>query len=125
MIRIYVKPSERLKKTGLRSFLSHRPLYRELVLAAKKFGIVNAVAHHTHYGYSNNGKVQAAIAEIGNPELTICVELIGERIQLETFCRQQGEALEDKVIVYKHLERWHVDTARHEIAVEAVQGSVA
>ncbi len=125
MLRIYLKPGERTKKTGLRSILSSRPLYRELVLAAKTFGIVNAVAHHTHYGYSNNSKVQAPMAEIGNPDLAICVELIGERVHLETFCRQQGELLENRVIVYKSLERWHIDAVSRAESTEVAEKDVA
>ncbi len=40
--------------------------------------------------------------------MTVCVELIGRRAQLEQFCRQQGDLLADKIVVYKHLERWCV-----------------
>jgi len=106
MIRIYMKPGERAKQSTVRAFLSAKPLYRELVLAAKADGIMNAVAHHTHYGFSNHGAVQQDGAEIPNPELTMCVELIGPKEKLELFCRRHGELLEKKVIVYKHLEHW-------------------
>ncbi|MFD2032819.1 hypothetical protein ACFSKM_25935 [Ancylobacter dichloromethanicus] len=69
---------------------------------------MNAVAHHTHFGYSNGGKLQDEGVEIANPDLTMCVELIAPRDQLETFCRTHGKLLERKVIVYKHLEHWDV-----------------
>ena len=109
MIRIYVKPKDRATRQGasrFRAFLSTRPLYQELVQQAKRAGLLNAVAHHTHYGFSNHGRVQFKDVEIGNPELTMCVEVIGPRARLETFCREHGELLEHKVIVYKHLEHW-------------------
>ncbi len=108
LIRIYLKPSDKRKQPGLRGFLASRPLYRELVDAAKKDGIMNAHAHHTHYGYSNHGKVRAHDAETGNPELTMCVELIGDKSQLEHFCRTHGELLQNKTIIYKHIEHWDI-----------------
>ena len=109
MIRIYMKPREKYRRhAGIRGALSSRPLFRELVLRAKQAGLVNATAHHTHFGFSNHGAVQEPMAEISNPELTMCVEMIGPRDTLERFCRDHGAVLENKVIVYKHLEHWHV-----------------
>jgi H+/Cl- antiporter ClcA/PII-like signaling protein len=108
MVRIYLKPGEKRRGTGKFASLFPKPLYRELVLAAKAAGIVNAVAHHTHYGFSNHGGIEHGNAEIGNPDLTLCVELIGSREQLESFCRHQGENLRNKVVVYKHIEHWHI-----------------
>lgn len=108
MIRIYLKPSERRKGKGVAAFLTSRPLYRELVLAAKDDGIVNAVAQHAHYGYSNHDKVQAQNQESPNPELSMYVELMGSRDQLENYCRRHGDLLQNKVIIYKHLEHWEI-----------------
>ncbi len=105
MIRIYLKPSDRAAKTK-RGLWSAKPLYRELVTRAKADGIMNAVAHHTHYGYSNHGPVRENGAEVADPHLTMCVELIGQRGELERFCEQHGDLLANKVIVYKHLEHW-------------------
>jgi PII-like signaling protein len=120
MIRIYLKPSEKRKQPGLRGLLGARPFYRELVDAAKKDGIMNAVAHHTHYGYSQHGKVRSQDPESVNPDLTMCVEIIGSREQLELFCRNHGEILADKVIVYKHIEHW--DVRGHDVEIQ--DGSV-
>ncbi len=108
MVRIYLTPRERRKVPGLKGWLSSPPLYRELVNTAKTDGIINAVAHHTHYGYSKGGKIRGTDPEIGNPDLTMCVELIGQREQLELFCRRHGDMLTDKVVIYKHLEHWEV-----------------
>ena len=99
------------RHAGIRGALSSRPLFRELVLRAKQAGLVNATAHHTHFGFSNHGAVQEPMAEISNPELTMCVEMIGPRDTLERFCRDHGAMLENKVIVYKHLEHWQVSGA--------------
>ncbi|KNY31795.1 DUF190 domain-containing protein [Agrobacterium genomosp. 3 str. CIP 111-78] len=112
MVRIYMKPRE--KTSGKSGWFGAKPLYRELVLQAKSAGIMNAVAHHTHFGYSNSGKLQDEGFEIPNPDLTMCVEMIASRDQLEEFCRTHGALLKNKVIVYKHLEQW--DVVHHDVA---------
>ncbi|MFX9181059.1 DUF190 domain-containing protein, partial [Acinetobacter baumannii] len=87
--RIYLKPREKAVGVG-RRFLGARLLYRELVMQAKAAGIMNATAHHTHFGYSNRGKLEDEGYEVPNPDLTMCVELIAPRPDLEEFCRTHG-----------------------------------
>jgi PII-like signaling protein len=114
MVRIYMRPREMHRPADhgrIRAAFTARPLYKELVLQAKQAGLMNATAHHTHFGFSNHGPVQELTPEIGNPELTLCVELIGPRDKLETFCEEHGALLKGKVIVYKHLEHWHVSAS--------------
>jgi H+/Cl- antiporter ClcA/PII-like signaling protein len=127
MIHIYLKPADKRKQPGIRGFLSARPLYRELVDAAKKDGFLNAHAHHTHYGYNNHGKVRSHDPELGNPELTMCVELIASKNQLEMFCRTHGDMLSDKVIIYKHIEHWDIQDHDLDIhdATAVAQSSMA
>ena len=108
MIRIYMKPGDKAREARLKTLFNAKPLYRQLVEQAKAAGIMNAVAHHTHYGYSNHGHIQVEGVEINNPDLTMCVELIGDRDQLENFCRAHGALLNNKVIIYKHLEHWRL-----------------
>ncbi len=119
MIRIYLKPSDRKKRPGIRGLMAGRPMYRDLIDAAKADGIMNAHAHHTHYGYSNHGKVRGQDPEMANPDLTMCVELIAPKDQLERYCSAHGELLQDKVIIYKHIEHWDVhraDVERHDVS---------
>ncbi len=108
MLRIYMKPSDKLSKGTFRTLWSSKPLYRELVQRAKAQGLLNAIVHHTHYGYSDRGQIRESGAEISDPHLTICVELIDQRAELERFCAAQGELLSDKVVIYKHIEHWRV-----------------
>lgn len=82
MLRIYLKPSDRI---GPRRFWGAKPLYRELVSTAKADGIINAVAQQTHYGFSNRGPIRENGSELSDPHLTICVELAGERDRLDLF----------------------------------------
>jgi len=81
---------------------------RKIIDAAKADGILNAVAHHTHYGYSGNGTIQSNNQELPNSSLNLCVELIARRDQLEQFCRKHGDLMKGKVIVYKHMEHWDI-----------------
>lgn len=119
MVRIYMKPKEKAPGKG-RALWGSRPLYRELVLAAKAAGLMNAVAHHTHYGYSNHGRVEREDAEIANPELTMCVELVGHRGELEEFCRSNGGLLAGKVIIFKHIEHWSINKKGNDLLEETL-----
>ncbi|MEG8026304.1 DUF190 domain-containing protein [Sphingomonas aurantiaca] len=76
-----MKLADKAVKPGTRSRWAAKPLDRTLVAQAKADGIMNAVAHYTHYGYSNHGPVHENGAEIADPHLTMCVELIGQREQ--------------------------------------------
>ncbi|HLN23493.1 MAG TPA: DUF190 domain-containing protein, partial [Patescibacteria group bacterium] len=120
MVRIYMKPKDKIPSKGARNLWGARPLYRELVLAAKAAGLMNAVAHHTHYGYSNHGRVEQDGAEITNPELTMCVELVGHRGELEEFCRKHGAQLAGKVIIFKHIEHWSIDKKGDDLVEETL-----
>jgi PII-like signaling protein len=104
-VRIYMTPRE--KRKGSSRFFG-RPLYQEIIDAAKTDGILNAVAHHTHYGYCGNGKIQSDNHELPNAHLNLCVELIAHRDELEMFCRKHGDLIQGKVIVYKHMEHWDI-----------------
>jgi H+/Cl- antiporter ClcA/PII-like signaling protein len=118
-VRIYMTPGERRKKTGkgIKGLLpGGAPVYMEIIKSAKQDGLMNATAHHTHYGFSGNGHVQTNVTEVANPNLNLCVELIGPREELEIFCRKHGDLLRDKVVVYKHMEHW--DIGAHNLHID-------
>jgi H+/Cl- antiporter ClcA len=121
-VRIYMTPREKRKNAGPRGLrgLFNRPLYQEIIDAAKADGILNAVAHHTHYGYSGQGKIQSNGHELPNSAINLCVELIADRAQLELFCRKHGNLIRGKVIVYKHMEHWDI----HHHQIEATDAAV-
>ena len=111
-VRIYMTPREARKQKGLMKKMFARPLYQEIIDAAKADGILNAVAHHTHYGYSGDGRIHSNNHELPNKSLNLCVELIAHRDELEKFCTRHADLLRGKVIVYKHMEHW--DFGPHE-----------
>ncbi|WP_417915027.1 DUF190 domain-containing protein [Candidatus Electronema sp. JM] len=107
-VRIYMTPSARRttgRERGLWRLFGPPPLYMEIIRAAKEHGLLNATAHHSHYGYSG---IQTDRLESPNPSLNLCVEIIGPHEELESFCRKHSELLHDKVIVFKELERWQL-----------------
>jgi H+/Cl- antiporter ClcA/PII-like signaling protein len=115
-LRVYLTPKEKRNTAGYRQKLFGKALYQEIIDAAKRDGILNAVAHHTHYGYSGNGKVQSGnMSDIPNMSLNLCVELIAPREDLELFARNHVDLLSGKVLVYKHMEHW--DIRRHDIRI--------
>lgn len=107
-IRIYLTPRDRIPAKGFWEKLNAKPIYREIIKAAKAEGLNNAAAFMTHYGFTNGGRVQAEGLETANPHLTLCVELIDHKDKLEEFCRRHGALLRGKTIVYKHVEHWDV-----------------
>lgn len=120
-VRIYMTPNERLHQQGLKKFLS-RPLYQEIIDLAKRHGILNAVAHQAHYGYSGNSRIEADRFEIPNTNVMLCVEMIANRELLESFHQQHAHLLQDKVVVYKHLEHWETHPLKptlHEVPKES------
>ncbi len=114
-VRIYLEQGEKCvgNRKGLKKWLTGSPLlYREIIKAAKLDGLLNATAHHTHYGFSGDGRVQSGDLETPNKSLNLCVELVGPREQLELFCRTHGTLLKGKVILYKHIEHWEISARR-------------
>jgi H+/Cl- antiporter ClcA/PII-like signaling protein len=107
-IRIYLTPRDRAPADGFWNRLNAKPVYREIIKAAKRDGLTNAAAFMTHFGFTNGGKIHTEGAETPNPNLTMCVELIGEKEKLETFCHHHGAMLKGKTIVYKHVEHWDI-----------------
>jgi H+/Cl- antiporter ClcA/PII-like signaling protein len=104
-LRIFMAPRDRRKKKGFRGFFG-KPLYQEIISAAKEHGLLNAIAQRTHFGYTGQGRIQSDNSEIPNANLSLCIELIAVRKELEAFCKAQGELLRGKVIVYEKLEHW-------------------
>lgn len=119
-LRIYLPQGETHQGVGLRALFG-RPLFRELIDLAKRAGILNAASHPTHYGYSNNGRVHAVGAEVSNPHLNVCVELIDQRDRLEQFCHQHAELLKNRVLVYKHLEHWELHDQQLDVSEASIE----
>lgn len=108
-IRVYLTPSETIEGEGFWSKLNPKRLYREIIDAAKKDGLMNAVAYTGHHGFTNKGHVRSREPEFLDGHLPMCIEIIDHKDKLEEFCRKNGDLLKGKAIVYKHVEHWSVE----------------
>jgi len=108
-LRIYLATGDKIKSETMLRKMFPKNVYRHIVSEAKKEGIMNASVFNTHFGYSNNGKVQERSIESDNAGLTICIELIDARDKLETFFSKHKDILKGKVIIYKEVEFWDID----------------
>lgn len=108
-LRIYLPNNEKVKSASLLGKMFPKSAYRQVIVEAKKDGIMNASVFPTHFGYSKNGRIQEMSIEAGNAGLTICIELIDTREKLEGYFTKHKEVLQGKVVVYKEVEFWDLD----------------
>ena len=121
-LRIYLTARVKGRKPkGWTKIFGGRPLYMEMIAAAKDAGILHAAAHHSHHGYNGSQSIQSDIAEAPNTNLTMYIELIDERAKLEAFCRTHAELLKGRTMVFKHVEHWDI----HDDTLEEIDASVA
>jgi PII-like signaling protein len=105
-LRIYLKTGEKIKSETLLRKVFPKSTYTALIAEARKDGIMNAHAFHTHTGFENNGQIHRYNIEGENDGLTICIELIDQREKLETFFKKHIKMLKDKTVIYKEVEFW-------------------
>lgn len=117
-LRIYLTPTEKVKADGFWAKLNPRRAYQEIIAAAKKDGLLNAIAYNGHHGFANKGHVETRDPELGSGRLPMCVELVDHKDKLEEFCRKHGDLLKGKAIVYKHVEHWAIHA--HKLVEEDV-----
>src|SRR5579875_572390 len=104
-VRIYMDLAERAARWRLGGLFSP-PVYQKIIAAAQAAGIPIAVAQYVHKGYSLSGELNLKEPKTSHRELNLCVELIGERMKLESFCRAHEDLLAPKLIVYERIEHW-------------------
>jgi PII-like signaling protein len=57
LLQIYLRPRDMVPGQW-HWFWGRRPVYRELVLRAKRAGFLNATAHHTQFGFANRRRIE-------------------------------------------------------------------
>ncbi len=106
-LRVYFPIGEKRPSGFWKRLLGRKPIYQEVVDAAKTHGLIQAVAAHgTYYGFSGAEAVQAEMSESPNPRMNMFVEIIGPRPALESFCRSNAGLLSGRMIYFVGLERW-------------------
>lgn len=106
LLRIYLRPNDMVPGHG-HWLWGRRPIHRELVLSAKRAGLLNATVHHTHFGFANRKRIEEQGSEYINPHLTVTVEITATRAALESFCLSCASLLAGKVVVFQQIEQWH------------------
>lgn len=109
-LQIFIKPKDKLKSMSLMERLRPKQVYRELVKNAKAEGLMNASVYQTHSGFSLNAKIRVAHPELDNSDLAMCVELIDEKPKLEDFCRKNVALLKGRLIIFKAVEFWEINS---------------
>ncbi|MBP1616667.1 MAG: hypothetical protein H6Q14_494 [Bacteroidetes bacterium] len=105
-LRIYLKTGENIRsKTFLRKIFPAK-MYSHLVRMAKEDGIIHASVFHTHMSFSIDEEIKQFSFESTNSSLTVCVELIDTKVNLQQFFIKHSEALGDKIVIYKEVEFW-------------------
>ena len=107
LLTVYLRPRDRMGMTWFARLIG-RPMYLELLIRAKEAGITHAVARRTLASYSHENVIQTNGAEIPNPWQWLCVEMLGDRRQLETFCKCQADILTGKMVVFRPAELWEI-----------------
>jgi PII-like signaling protein len=110
-LRIYIEPAHKVRH-GERSLFRKifpKSAYIHILTEAKKDGILNASVYNTHGGYSSAGNIQSFSPEGDNSKLSMCVELIAKKEELEQFFLKHRDLLRSKVVIYKDVEFWDID----------------
>ncbi len=108
-LRIYLQTGEKIKSKSLLRKIFPKNAYKEIILQAKRNGIMNASVFSTHFGYNNYGELTKFNLESENTGLTLCIELIDTREKLEKFFLSHKAIFKDKVTVFKEVEFWDTE----------------
>jgi PII-like signaling protein len=108
-LRIYLKTGENIQSKTLLRKIFPAKMYSHLVRMAKEDGIVHASVFNAHMGFSADEDIKQFSFESTNSSLTVCVELIDTKANLQQFFIKHSIALKDKVLIYKEVEYWDVE----------------
>jgi PII-like signaling protein len=108
-LRIYLKAGENIKSESLLRRLFPNNLPKNIIELAKKEGLMNASVYNTQMGYSNFERIQNYHIESDNAGLTVCVELIDSKENLQKFFQKHKAMFKDKVIIFKEVEYWEAE----------------
>lgn len=108
-LRIYLKSGDTIKSKTLLRKIFPRSVYWQIVEEAKKSGLMNAHVFHTHAAYTQGDKIHRRHVESDNSGLTVCVELVDNRENLEQFFKTHQAMLKDKTVIYKEVEFWDAE----------------
>ncbi|KXV79053.1 hypothetical protein GOB86_15045 [Acetobacter lambici] len=113
ILRIFMTSASRAQSRQQKPFtrlFQRRPLYRDIVHAARAAGFTCSNAPFAHYGFWRSGEIQQTLGEIPNTLLSVYVDILGDHEQLQAFCLSHEALLRDTSLYFKPAESWHFAT---------------
>lgn len=113
ILRIFMTSASRVHNRELKPLarlFQRRPLYRDIVHAARAAGFTCSNAHFSHYGFWRGGEIQQTLGEIPNTLLSVYVDILGNHEDLRAFCLSHESLLKDTSLYFKPAESWHFGT---------------
>lgn len=109
ILRIFMTSASRAQNRQQKPFgrlFQRRPLYRDIVHAARAAGFTCSNAHFSHYGFWRSGEIQQTLGEIPNTLLSVYVDILGDHEELKAFCLSHEALLKDTSLYFKSAESW-------------------
>lgn len=110
ILRIFMTSGSRAHNGSGKTFsglFQRRPLYRDIIHAARAAGFTCSNAHFAHYGFWKGGAIQQTLGEIPNTLLSVYVDILGSQDQLKAFCLSHETLLKKTALYFKPAEAWH------------------
>ncbi|MHB1179903.1 MAG: DUF190 domain-containing protein [Daejeonella sp.] len=105
-LRIYMTTGEGIKSKSLLRKIFPTRKYLEIMQEAKESGIMNAHVFHTHAAVQKGGKMTHHSTEGDTSGLTVCLELVDEKVKLQQFFKTHKDMLKENTVIYKEVEFW-------------------
>ena len=106
---IYMTTGETVKSKNLLRKLFPKSKYSKILQEAKMSGIMNAHVFQTHAAVQKGGKVTHHSVDGDTSGLTVCVELVDEKIRLQQFFKTHSKLLKGNTVIYKEVEYWEYE----------------
>lgn len=104
ILRIYFKYGQKSRKLSFWQKLWNNNLSSQLLKAAKEEKIHHANIFNANAGYLGDGNIIYNVSELPTHKNTICLELIDEKLKLQTFLKTNEVELQEAISILLHPE---------------------
>lgn len=108
-LRVYLEAGESVKSNNIFRKIFPKNAYSSIMNEAKKDGLLHAHVYHTNASYRKDKGIHHKTVEGDHTAMTICLELMDEKQNLEIFFIKHADLFKGKTVVYKEVEQWHID----------------
>ena len=106
-LRIFLAATERAKPRWIHDRLFSRPIYQQILQEARSFGLPHGTARQCVPGFLEERQLHATGREQDHGALSLCVELVGTREELQRFCDQAADLLRGQTVLFQEIESWN------------------